>query len=155
MSENFLHIIYTFGFSMLPVIELRGAIPMGLLLGLPTWQAFVAGVLGNILIVGILLKFLDPVTTFLMKHSKWFNKILTALFHRTRHKHSRAFNDVGAIFLITFVAIPLPVTGAWTGCLIAHLFGIQFKHAFTLISLGILGAATLITLGFESISFLV
>ncbi len=141
---------------MLPILEVRGAIPFSIgVLGMSVQQAFIWSVLGNITIVAILLSFLDPVTKLLMKHSKWFNKFLTNLFQKTRHKHTERFNELGAIFLITFVAIPLPVTGAWTGSLIAYLFGVKFKHSFPLISIGIIGAATLISLGFESITAII
>ena len=153
MTEQFLHILITFGMAMLPILEVRGAIPFAIgVLQMSVAEAFIWAVLGNLAIVAILLTLLDPVTKFLMKHSKWFNRFLTDLFHKTRHKHTERFNEVGALFLVTFVAIPLPVTGAWTGTLIAYLFGIKFKHAFPLISLGVIIAALLVSLGFESIS---
>jgi uncharacterized membrane protein len=156
MTNSLLDILMTFGVAMLPILEVRGAIPFSIgVLGMSVQQAFIWSVLGNITIVAILLSFLDPVTKLLMKHSKWFNKFLTNLFQKTRHKHTERFNELGAIFLITFVAIPLPVTGAWTGSLIAYLFGVKFKHSFPLISIGIIGAATLISLGFESITAII
>lgn len=156
MTQELLNILLTFGMAMLPILEVRGAIPFGIgVLGMSTIQAFLWAVLGNITIVAILLTFLDPVTKFLMKHSKWFNNFLTKLFHKTRHKHSLRFNELGAIFLITFVAIPLPVTGAWTGSLLAYLFGVRFWPALILISIGIIGAATLISVGFESIAAII
>ena len=141
---------------MSPILELRGAIPFAIgVLHLPTWQAFLAAVLGNMLAVVIILKYLNPVSNFLMKNSPFINKYLTALFHKTRHKHSKRFNEIGAIFLISFVAVPLPITGAWTGALISFLFGVSPKKAFILISIGILCAGVLVSLGFESISALV
>jgi uncharacterized membrane protein len=153
MTDQLLDILMTFGMAMLPILEVRGAIPFAIgVLGMPVQQAFLWAVLGNITIVFILLTFLDPVTKVLMKHSKWFDKFLTNLFHKTRHKHTDTFNELGAIFLIGFVAIPLPVTGAWTGSLIAFLFGIRFFPAFPLIATGVVGAATLISLGFESVT---
>ncbi|MDP2624985.1 MAG: small multi-drug export protein [Candidatus Peregrinibacteria bacterium] len=156
LEQDLLNILITVGIAMLPILEVRGAIPFALgVLGMPLAQAFFWAVLGNILIVAILLKFLDPVTKILMKHSKWFDRFLTDLFHKTRHKHSTRFNEAGAIFLIGFVAIPLPITGAWTGSLVAFLFGVRFWPALTLISIGIVGAATLISLGFESITTII
>lgn len=156
MTNSLLDILMTFGVAMLPILEVRGAIPFAIgVLGMSVQSAFIWSVLGNITVVALLLSLLDPVTKLLMKHSKWFNQFLTNLFHKTRHKHTERFNELGAIFLITFVAIPLPVTGAWTGSLIAYLFGVKFKHAFPLISIGIIGAATLISLGFESITAII
>lgn len=156
MEENLLNILITVGIAMSPVLEARGAIPFAMgVLHMPLWQAFLWAVLGNITIVIILLRFLEPVTTFLMKHSKFFNEWLTALFHKTRHKHSLKFNEIGAVFLITFVAIPLPVTGAWTGSLIAFLFGVRFWPALILISIGVICSGTLVSLGFESITTIV
>lgn len=154
--EIAIKIILTIGISMLPILEVRGGIPFGIgVLGLTALQAFLASIVGNILIVIILLKGLNPVTQFLMKHSKWFNRNLTKLFEKTRHKHSHRFNEVGALFLVTFVAIPLPATGAWTGSLIAYLFGIPFRTAFILISLGVIAAGILVSLGFESITSII
>tara|TARA_B100000315_G_C14476905_1_gene541066 strand:+ start:549 stop:1040 length:492 start_codon:yes stop_codon:yes gene_type:complete len=156
MEENLLNILITVGIAMLPVLELRGALPFAMgVLGMPLWSAFLWSVVGNILIVVILLKFLNPVTTFLMKHSKFFNHWLNALFHKTRHKHSDRFNEIGALCLITFVAIPLPVTGAWTGSLVAFLFGVRFWPALILISIGVLCAGVLVSLGFESITAII
>lgn len=138
--------------SMLPIVE-KGAIPFAIgVLGLPPLQAAFVAIIGNLISVVILLKFLDPVTKFLMKHSKVLNAYLTKLFEKTRHKHSLRFNEVGAIFLILFVAVPSPVTGPWTGSLIAFLFGVKFWHALLLIGIGVVGACTLFALGFESIT---
>jgi uncharacterized membrane protein len=156
MTDTLLNGLITMGIGMLPVLEIRGALPFGIgVLGLSYAQAFFWSAAGNILIVGILLRWLDPVTKILMKHSKWFNRWLHKLFEKTRHKHTNAFNEAGAIFLVTFVAIPLPVTGAWTGCLIAFLFGVRFWPAFSLISIGVLCAGTLIGLGFGSITAII
>lgn len=156
MTDHLLNILITFGFGMLPILEVRGAIPFAMGVLHLTWaEAFIWSVLGNITAVAIVLTFLDPLTKCLMKHSPWFNRILTNLFHKTRHKHSAKFNEAGALFLITFVAVPLPITGAWTGALIAYLFGIKFTHALPLLSIGIVIAAILITLGFGSLTAIV
>ncbi len=156
METHLLNILLTIGIGMLPILEIRGALPIALgAFHMPLWEAFLWSATGNILIVVILLKFLDPVTTFLMKHSKFFNRWLNKLFHKTRHKHTAKFNEIGALALITFVAIPLPVTGAWTGSLAAFLFGVRFWPALFLIAIGVLCAGTLVTLGFESITAII
>lgn len=154
--DSLLNILLTFGFGMLPILEVRGAIPFAVgVLNMPTWQAAFWASLGNITIVAFLLKLLNPATKGLMKHSPWFNEFLTKLFHKTRHKHSLRFNEVGALFLITFVAIPVPMTGAWSGTLIAFLFGVRFWPAFFMISLGVIGAATLVSMSIESLTTLI
>jgi len=156
LETNLLNIMITMGIAASPVLELRGAIPFAMgVLHMDVWNAFLWSVIGNITAVVILLRFLDPVSQFLMKRSKWFNETLNKLFHKTRHKHSDRFNEIGAIFLIGFVAIPLPITGAWTGSLIAFLFGVRFWPALTLISIGILSSGTLVSLGFESITAII
>jgi uncharacterized membrane protein len=156
MGTHLLNILLTIGIGALPILEIRGALPIALgIFKMPLWEAFLWSATGNILIVAVLLKFLDPVTKFLMKHSKFFDRWLTKLFHKTRHKHSSKFNELGALALITFVAIPLPVTGAWTGSLAAYLFGVKFWPALSLIAIGVVCAGTLVTLGFESITAII
>lgn len=156
MPQHLLDSVITFGMAMLPILEVRASIPFALgVLHLSPAEAFLWSVAGNMTVVALLLAMLDPVTKFLTKHSQWFNKFLTKLFEKTRHKHSLKFNELGAIFLIVFVAIPLPMTGAWTGVLIAYLFGVKPKHTFPLISIGIIIAAALVSVGFESISAII
>lgn len=145
--------LITFFSAMLPFTELRGSIPLALeVFKLSPLSALAFSVAGNIVPVFLLLAFLNPVSKFLMKHSPFFNKFLTKLFEKTRRKHSKSFKEIGAIFLVTFVAIPLPVTGAWTGSLIAFLFEVPYLIGAGLISLGVLIAGILVTLGVETIS---
>ena len=80
-----------------------------------------------------------------MSKSKFFNRFFTYLFERTRKKHNGKFEKWGALALITFVAIPLPVTGGWSGALAAFVFGIPFKKALPLIFLGVIIAGAIVT----------
>lgn len=154
-SEKILQILTTIGIAFLPVFEVRGAIPFALgVFKMSIVEAFCWSVLGNTLAVAIVLRFLDPVSRFLMTRSAWCNRILTALFHKTRHEHSKKFKEFGALFLIAFVAVPLPLTGGWTGSLIAYLFGVRYWPALILITIGILGAGALVSLGFQSVTSL-
>ena len=137
--------------AMVPVIELRGAIPLGFAMGLPPETTFLWAFLGNLLPCFFILWWLDPVSRFLMKHSKFFNKFLTKLFEHTRNKHQTAIDKWGAPFLITFVAIPLPGTGAWTGCLIAFIFGMKFWKGLICNAFGIVIADLLVTLSLAGI----
>ena len=133
--------------AMLPVGELRGAIPFALAVyDMPFWKVFIFAVIGNMIPVIFILWLLDPVSKFLMKHSKIMNKLFTWLFDRTQKKHSEKFKKWEELALITFVAIPLPVTGGWSGSVAAFVFGIPFKKALPLIFIGILISATIVSL---------
>ncbi len=144
--------LITFTSAMLPVTELRGSIPFAMeVYDMPAWKAFTLATAGNVAIVFFLLRFLEPVSNFLRKHFSFFDKFFEKLFTKTRAKHTEKWNRLGAIFLVTFVAIPLPGTGGWTGALIAYLFGVKYWRGACLVSLGVIIAGILITLGFESI----
>ena len=125
-------------FSMLPVTELRASLPLALTVyNLPPWQAYFWAVLGNIIPVVFLLYFLEPFSLFLSNKSWLFKQFFNWLFERTRRKHSRKFELFEEMALIIFVAIPLPMTGAWTGSVAAFVFGIPPKKALPLIFLGV------------------
>lgn len=136
----------TFVIAMLPIAELRGAIPLALsVYGLSPFPAFFWAVLGNFLPVIFLLWFLEPLSKYLSHHFYFFNRFFAWLFERTRKKHSRKFEIWGALALVTFVAVPLPLTGGWAGSAAAFVFGIPFKKALPLIFLGIIIAGLLVT----------
>ena len=132
--------------AMLPIGELRGAIPFALAVyDIPFWRIFVSALVGNIIVVVLLLWLLEPVSKFLMKHSKLMKRFFTWLFERTRKKHSKSVERWEELALILFVAIPLPVTGGWTGALMAFVFGISFKKALPLIILGLIIAGVIVS----------
>jgi len=146
LFNNFPPEIATFIISMLPISELRGAIPVAIgIYHLNPIEAYFLAVIGNIIPVVFILKYLEPVSEYLMFKSKFFNKFFTYLFERTRKKHNGKFEKWGALALITFVAIPLPITGGWSGALAAFVFGIPFKRALPLIFLGIMIAGVIVT----------
>lgn len=135
----------TFIISMMPISELRGAIPIAIgVYHLSPIEAYFLAIVGNIIPVILILKYLDPVSKFLMSKSKFFDKFFTYLFERTRKKHNGKFEKWGALALITFVAIPLPVTGGWSGALVAFVFGISFWRALLLISIGVMIAGVIV-----------
>ena len=147
--------VIVFLLSMLPIIESRLAIPFGIgALQMNPWEALAFGLAGNILTVFILLHLLDPVTKFLRKNA-WLNEKIEWLFHKTRTKHDKRMSELGHIALIIFVAIPLPGSGAWSGSLVAYLFGVKKKLATLLISTGLVIAGLIITLTTEGITHLV
>lgn len=128
-----------------PVLEIRGAIPFARLLGMEPVPAFFWSYVGNILAVIFLLKFLGPFSAFLSRHFRMFRHFFDWLFARTRRR-SDVIRKYGPLGLVLFVAIPLPVTGGWTGAIAAFLLGISFYRALPAIALGILVAGTIITL---------
>jgi uncharacterized membrane protein len=130
--------------GMAPISELRGAIPFGLSVGLPTAKTIFLAVMGNIIPVIPLLLFLETVSTWLSERSVFFKNFFEWLFARTR-RHSKLVERFEILGLILFVGIPLPVTGAWTGCAAAFLFGIRFWRAFLAILLGICMSATIVS----------
>lgn len=133
--------------SMLPLLELRGAIPWALAPGgggLPWTEGVPLAVLGNMIPVVPLLLWLGPVSDFLRRFPL-LDRFFTWLFRRTRRKGGLV-EKYRAIGLVLFVAIPLPVTGAWTGAAAAFVFGVPFRQALPAILGGVLIAATVVTL---------
>lgn len=144
----------TFLIAMMPVGELRASIPIALGVYDLSWpQALFWSVLGNIIVVALVLLCLEPLSLFLSKHFKIFERFFLWLFTRTRKKFNHQFEKWGALALIAFVAIPLPMTGGWTGAIAAFVFGIPFKKSLLLIFSGILIAGIIVTLTSLGVSF--
>lgn len=150
IKEFFLEIVgkelCVFFCSMLPVIELRGAIPMAFALGLPWWQAYLISVLGNLLPVPFILLLINLVIKW-MSSSKvtFFNKIANFLLKKVEKNRER-IEKYSFWGLFLFVAIPLPMTGAWTGSLVAAVVGVKPLKAFLSALLGVLLAGVIVTL---------
>ncbi|MCQ8903328.1 MAG: small multi-drug export protein [Methanothrix sp.] len=130
--------------AMSPISELRGAIPLAIAYGYSPVEAYAISVLGNLIPVAPLLLFLGPVSSFLMRWPPGY-RFFTWLFSRTRRKYIEGREGIGFAALMLFVAIPLPMTGAWTGCVLAFLLGFRFLPAFLAISLGVLIAGVIVT----------
>lgn len=138
--------LITFVVAMLPIAELRGAVPLGIFgLGLSAPEAFVWSVLGNAFAGAVVIILLEPVSN-ILRVLKPFDIFFNWLFERTRRKHTATFERYRNLALIIFVAIPLPMTGAWTGAAAAFVFGIERKIAVPLVSLGVLIAGIIVTL---------
>jgi uncharacterized membrane protein len=130
--------------SALPIFELRGALPVAInLFHLPWHYSFLLAIIGNLIPVPIILLFLNTIVRYLSRIS-FFDRFFKWLFAHTR-KRGSIIERYERIGLALFVAIPLPVTGAWTGSLAAVLFGLKFKHAMLSIFVGILMAAIIVT----------
>lgn len=133
--------------AMTPIFELRAALPIAITvydMAIP--EAYFWSVIGNIIPTIVIIFFLESVSTWLSKHSKFWHKFFVWLFERTRKKTKDKIEKYGAWGLFFLVAIPLPVTGGWTGALTAFIFGIERKKSIPVISLGIMTAGVIVTL---------
>jgi len=133
--------------ALSPLAELRGAIPVAMGIFHFFWfKAFLLSFLGNISFIIPLLWFLEKFSSFLMEKSQFWNKVLNWIFNRTRAKIEPSYKKYSRWALVIFVAIPLPMTGAWTGSIAAYLLGFNKKEAFSLISLGVFIAGCIVTI---------
>ncbi len=132
--------------SMIPIIELRGAIPLGAALGLPMWQSYLLSVVGNMLPVPIILLFIKKVLEFMSKSKiRFFNKVANWLYAKA--EKNRAKIEKYAFWGVAiFVGIPLPMTGAWTGSLVAAIIDMKFFKAVLSALLGVLFAGVIMSL---------
>ncbi|MCX7778703.1 MAG: small multi-drug export protein [Patescibacteria group bacterium] len=138
--------IQTILLSTLPINELRGTIPFAIsVLRLSPLEAFTFSVIGNLLPIFFLLWFLPNLSQFLMKNFKIFHQFFSWLFLRTRNRFYKKYQKFGDLALVVFVAIPLPMTGAWTGAIASFLFGIPYLKSLFLIFVGILIAGLIVT----------
>ena len=138
--------------SVLPVFELRGGIPVAVDYAIKNniniLPIFLLIILLNILVVWLIFLFLDYVHDYVMKF-KWYRQGFEYLLRRTQKKVDKIEKKMGVLgfFALTlFVAIPLPVTGAWTGALIAWILGLERKRSFLAIALGVVIAGILVLL---------
>ena len=128
--------------SALPISELRGGIPLGIALGFSPAKAYILAVIGNFIPVIPLLCFLQPLVEKL-RHIGFIHRFFEWFFERTRKK-ATLIERFEALGLILFVAIPLPITGAWTGCAAATLFKIRFRYALMAVTAGIIIAGFIV-----------
>jgi len=150
--NNFPPQLATFLIAMIPIAELRVALPIALgAYKMSILNAYFYSVAGNIFPVFFILYFIDSVSKFLMKHFVIFNKFFTWLFNHTRVKFEGKYAKYGALALVIFVAIPLPITGAWTGALASFLFQIPRRTGAVLVSLGVMIAGVIVALAYYGI----
>ncbi|MDD5745625.1 MAG: small multi-drug export protein [Candidatus Omnitrophica bacterium] len=129
--------------AALPVSELRGAIPTGILYGMPPLKVFLLSIAGNMLPILPLLYFLEPVSVKL-RSVGICKKFFDWLFEHTKKK-SELIEKYELLGLMLFVAVPLPMTGAWTGSIAASLFGLDKKRSFWAVGAGVVIAAVVVT----------
>ena len=137
-------IVMTFLISMVPVIELRGAIPIGVGAGLSPWVAIGVSIVGNLVPVPFIIIFIKKIFAWLRKISQKHDGLVTRLEKRAEKK-SETVQKYAFWGLFILVAIPLPGTGAWTGARVAAMLEMPLKKAFPAILLGVLGAAVIVS----------
>ncbi len=137
-------IFMTFIISMVPVIELRGAIPIAVGNGLEYWIAVLVAIIGNLLPVPFIILFIRKIFELMRKWSSKLDSLVTKLEKRAESK-SDVVQKYAFWGLFLLVAIPLPGTGAWTGALVAAMLDMRLKRAFPAIALGVIGAAAIVT----------
>lgn len=144
LNTFFGKILTTFLVSMVPVIELRGAIPIGVARGLPFWEAVLVSIIGNLVPVPFIIIFIKKIFAFMREKMPKLNGLVTRLENKANSK-SETVQKYAFWGLFIFVAIPLPGTGAWTGALIAAMLEMPLKKAFPSIMLGVLSAGAIVT----------
>lgn len=144
-------VLLTFLVSMAPLVELRGAIPIAVGLGVPEWLALIVAIVGNILPVPIIYffarKFLEWGAERKWKPLRQFCSFCLKKGTKAGGKLLKKAGDYGTYFaLFLFVAVPIPGTGAWTGTLTASILNLDFKRTIIAISAGILTAGLIMLL---------
>ena len=138
------NLLLTFLVAMVPVIELRGAIPFGVARDLNLWAAIAAAVAGNLLPVPFIILFIRNVFAWLRKRHQRLNDLVNRLEARAEGKKEKV-RRYAFWGLVILVAIPLPGTGAWTGALVAAMMDMRLKKAFPAIALGVVIAAVIVS----------
>jgi uncharacterized membrane protein len=137
-------ILTVIGSAALPILELRASIPIATVRYHFSWYyAYLFSIIGNLLPVPCILKFLDAIISLLSK-IRFMEKLIQWFLSRTRRR-GKIVERYERVGLTLFVAIPLPVTGAWTGSILAVIMGLKFKHSMISIFLGVLIAGVIVT----------
>ena len=142
---DLIHLLMVFGISMLPFVELRGAIPYGFAFGLDWVPVMLVSIIGNLIPVPFIVLFIRKILGW-MKGWGRFGKLVERIEAKAERGAAKVRNARALwIGLLLFVAIPLPGTGAWTGALIAAALDLRLKRAFPAIALGVLIAAFIVS----------
>ena len=136
--------LIVFIISLMPILELRGGLIAASLLGLNPIKSYIISIIGNIIPVPFILWLINYILDY-MRKSKRFSKIAKWLDKKV-DKHKGQIEKYGFIGLVLFVGIPLPGTGAWTGCLIASVLEMDRKKAFIAALIGIFIASIIMVL---------
>ena len=131
---------------MVPFIELRGAIPIGAVAGIPWYINYPVCIVANMIPVPIILLFVSAVLKWMYESNLGFFKKVAGFVYEKADKHKSKIEKGGFLGLLLFVGIPIPGTGAWTGALIAALLGMKMKRSIPAIFLGVLLAGVIMGL---------
>ena len=137
-------ILLTFLVAMVPVVELRGAIPFGVVRGLNLWTAIIASVLGNLMPVPFIILFIRKIFAWMRAHMPKLDGLVIRM-EKKAEKNRAAVEKYAFWGLVILVAIPLPGTGAWTGALVAAMMEIRLKRAFPAIAIGVAIAGVIVS----------
>lgn len=137
-------ILLTFLVAMVPVVELRGAIPFGVVRGLNLWTAIIASVLGNLVPVPFIILFIRRIFAWMRAHMPKLDGLVTHM-EKKAEKNRAAVEKYAFWGLAILVAIPLPGTGAWTGALVAAMMEMRLKRAFPAIVIGVVIAGVIVS----------
>ena len=134
----------TFLIAMVPVLELRAAIPAGVIAGLDLPMVLAAAITGNLLPIPFIIVFIRKIFKWMQSKNPRLANIVAKIEAKADKKKDKVlkYEFWGLMF---FVAVPLPGTGAWTGALIAAMLDMQLKRAFPAIAAGVLAAAAIVT----------
>lgn len=138
-------ILGTFVLGLLPISELRGAIPFAYFRGMPLLWASLSGIGANLLVSPLAYVFLSFVHRFFYERWQWYIRIFDKTVVRTRAKLAPKVATLGFFGVMLFVGIPLPVTGAWTGTLGAWVLGLDRKKSILAVSAGVLMSGAIVT----------
>jgi uncharacterized membrane protein len=130
--------------SFLPISELRGAIPFALAKGIPWYAAYPCAAALNSLVAPVCWVFLSTLHRLFLK-LPWYEKIFTRFVGQAREKLRGGVEKWGWLGVAAFVAIPLPVTGAWTGTLGAWVLGLPKRKTLLAVILGVFAAGAIVT----------
>ncbi len=148
-----LKLIYAIILTILPISELRGGLPLAIIYAnqnnIPIFLIFPLIVMLNILVIFFVFYFLDNIHHILLniKIYKRFFDAYIERFQKKVDKFEKKYSTMGFLALMLFVAVPLPVTGVWSGCLLSWILDLDRKKSILSISIGVIIAAILVLLG--------
>ena len=137
-------ILLTFLVAMVPVVELRGAIPFGVVRGLNLWTAIIASMLGNLIPVPFIILFIRKIFAWMRAHMPKLDGLVLRM-EKKAEKNRAAVEKYAFWGLVILVAIPRPGTGAWTGALVAAMMEMRLKRAFPAIAIGVAIAGVIVS----------
>lgn len=144
---NFPPQLATFLIAMIPISELRAAVPIGIkVYHLSIRSAYFWSVLGNLVPMILILLILQPIADFLSRNFKIFHKFFEWLFEHTRRRGEKKFEKWGEFAVFILTATPIPLLGGWTGPLAAFVFNIKLKKSIPLVILGCMAAGVIVTI---------